>query len=244
MVAMSKALLVAAVCSLAALSACSSSKSSESSASREGDAWQAEFDVDTGDLASSGTNPWFVLEPGYVLSYASKSGKKKLEIRVLDDTQLVDGVETRVVEERETVDDKVIEVSRNFFAISKRTNDVFYFGEDVDIYKNGVISAHEGAWRSGVNGARFGLMMPGTLEIGRKCYQEFAPEVAMDRFEIKSIEARQETPAGTFEHCVVMEETTPLEPDERASKIYARGVGLLKDDDLLLVSYGLTAGKR
>jgi hypothetical protein len=37
---------------------------------------------------------------------------------------LVAGVETRVVEERETSVGAPVEVSRNYFAISKRTGDV------------------------------------------------------------------------------------------------------------------------
>ena len=44
-----------------------------------------------------------------------------------------------------------------------------------------------GAWLSGVKGARFGLLMPGTIHLGLKYYQEFAPGVAMDRAEIISV---------------------------------------------------------
>jgi hypothetical protein len=80
---------------------------------------------------------------------------------VLNETKTVDGVECRVVEERETKDGKLVEVSRNYFAIGKRTNSVYYFGEDVDIYKDDKVVSHEGAWLAGKNGARFGLMMPG-----------------------------------------------------------------------------------
>src|SRR5437762_8506857 len=42
------------------------------------------------------------------------------------------------------------------FALCKRTNSVYYFGEDVDIYKNGKIVGHEGSWLSGEKGAKFG----------------------------------------------------------------------------------------
>ena len=58
-----------------------------------------------------------------------------------------------MVEERETNHEKPVEVSRNYFAISRRTNSVFYFGEDVDMYRNGAIVSHEGAWLAFVNGA-------------------------------------------------------------------------------------------
>src|SRR6185503_7351194 len=98
-----------------------------------------------------------------------------------------DGVETRIIEERETNDGQLIEVSRNYFAISKRTGNVYYFGEDVDIYKNGKVASHEGAWLSGVNGARFGLMMAAVPLVGSRYYQEVAPQVAMDRAEIVSV---------------------------------------------------------
>jgi len=78
----------------------------------------------------------------------------------------VDGVEVGVLEERETKDGKLVEVSRNFFATDKTTGDVDYFGEDVDNYKDGRIVDHESAWRSGEKGARFGLMIPGRPKKG------------------------------------------------------------------------------
>jgi len=54
-----------------------------------------------------------------------------------------------------------------------------------DVYKNGKVAGHEGAWLSGVKGAKFGMMLPGQPKV-RKFYQEQAPGVGMDRVEIKS----------------------------------------------------------
>src|SRR5262245_38963387 len=82
--------------------------------------WPTEFAIDKQELSASGRNPYFVLEPGYVLQL--EGGKTRLTITVLDDTLRVDGVDTRVVEERETENGALIEVSRNFFAISTRSN--------------------------------------------------------------------------------------------------------------------------
>jgi len=121
--------------------------------------WTERFDVERTELASRGRNPYFILEPGYTL--VLEDGRERLIVTVLDDTRRVDEVETRVVGERETNNGELVEVSRNYFAISSRTNSVFYFGEEVDIYKAGKIVSHEGAWLSGRDGARFGLMMPG-----------------------------------------------------------------------------------
>ena len=195
--------------------------------------WQTEFAVDKSTLASSGRNRFFLLEPGHQAVY--EGGGERLTITVLQKTEVVDGVTTRVVEERETRDGVLAEVSRNFFAISTRDSSVYYFGEDVDIYEKGKVVKHEGAWRSGVNGARFGLMMPGQPAKGARYHQEVAPKVAMDRAEIVSITDAVKVPAGSYTGCVRTEETTPLEPGTKEYKRYCPGVGLVEDADLKLV---------
>jgi hypothetical protein len=43
----------------------------------------------------------------------------------------------------------------------KETGDVYYFGDDVNNYKDGKVINHESAWHAGEKGARFGLMIPG-----------------------------------------------------------------------------------
>lgn len=186
--------------------------------------WTEEFGIDKTDLASTGSNPYFILEPGYQLYLKGKKGD--LTITVLDETKTIDGVETRVVEERETEDGKVTEVSRNYFAISKTNNSVFYFGED-----------QGGAWHAGENGAKAGLIMPGLVLLGGRHYQEIAPKVAMDRAEMVSMSETLQVPAGKFDNVLKVEETTPLEPFSREYKYYARGVGLLKDGDMELVKH-------
>jgi hypothetical protein len=200
------------------------------------------FDIDKADLSSTGRNRYFVLEPGFQLVLEGKQGGKAtvLTITVLNETKVVDGVETRVVEEKETVGGQMAEVSRNYFAISKKSSDVFYFGEDVDVYKNGKVVDHEGAWLSGINGARFGLMIPGTPLLGARYQQEVAPKVAMDRAEIVSLSETLQTPAGKFEKCLKAEETSALERGTE-HKLYAPSIGLIVDGDLKLTRYGQAA---
>jgi hypothetical protein len=203
-------------------------------------AWTTTFAVDEADLASSGCNPYFILEPGYQLYLEGREGGETvtLTITVLDATKKVGNVATRVVEERETKGGQVAEVSRNFFAICKRTNNVYYFGEEVDIYKEGKVVGHEGAWLAGEGGARFGLAMPGSPLLGARYCQEIAPKRAMDRAEVVSLSETMETPAGKFTNVLKTEETTPLEPGEKEAKYYAAGVGLLKDGPMKLVRHG------
>lgn len=200
------------------------------------------FNVAKKDFASTGANPWFILKPGFQLVYEGKEGGRAtvLTITVLDKTKMVDGVETRIVEERETADGKLCEISMNYFAISKKTGDVFYFGENTAEYKEGKVSSREGSWLAGVGGARFGLAVPAKPVIGRKYYQEVAPGLALDRAEIVSLSEKIETPAGKFENGLKTRETSGLEKGTEY-KYYARGIGLVVDGDLKLVKYGNAA---
>jgi len=193
--------------------------------------WRDRFDVDKADLLPTGANTYIAMQPGRVLRLAH--GSDTLTLAVLADTQQVDGVTAGVLEERETKNGKLVEVSRNFMATDKKTGDVYYFGEDVDNYRNGKIVNHESAWRAGSGGARFGLMIPARPAAGDKFYQEIAPKIAMDRVEVLSTEETVKTPAGIFEHCVHLRETTPLERGV-SDKYYAPGVGLIKDDEFEL----------
>lgn len=199
-----------------------------------------EFFTDDCTFATTGRNPyWIPLVPGYELILEGEEDGEltHLEITVLDETTIVDGVETRVVQEYETHDGELVEISRNYFAFCTETGSVFYFGEDVDIYEDGEVVSHEGAWRSGEDGAEAGIVMPGTVLLGSRYYQEIAPDVALDRAEHMAMDVTAETEAGTFENCLEVWETTPLVPDDLSIKVYAPGVGLVMDDVTELVEY-------
>jgi hypothetical protein len=198
--------------------------------------FQAVFAVEKKNLGVKGDNPYFPLTPGYQLAY--RHGKDTDTLTVLAGTRVIDGVECRIVEDREMKNGRLTELTRDYYAIDSATNDVYYMGEDVDVYKNGKVAGHEGAWLSGVKGAKFGLMMPGAPQPGQKFYQEVAPGVGMDRAEILSVDEKAVTPAGAFEHCVHVVETSQMEKGLRDHKWYASRVGPVKDAEMVLVKYG------
>ena len=199
----------------------------------DNDSWRAHFPVDKTALSATGSNLYFVLRPGLRLHY--EHGKNTLTTTVLSETKVIDGVETRVVEDRETKNGRLAEVTRDYYAIDRNTHDVYYFGEDVDTYKNGKLVGHEGAWLAGVKGARFGLMMPGAIQIGLKFYQELAPGVGMDRAEVVGMGETVTTPAGTFKNCIQTRETSALQKGMADHKWYAPGVGMVKEGEFVLV---------
>jgi len=203
-------------------------------ASEQAKKWTESFGQESCTFSSVGKNRFFILEPGHQLVLESRT--EKVVITVLDETKKIGGVETRVVEEREELNGELKEVSRNFFAICREHSDVFYFGEEVDIYKGGKIVGHSGQWRADEKNCRAGIMMPGTILLGARHYQEISPN-AMDRAEILSDDVTLKTQAGTFKNCIRIEETSGLDPDEKCYKTYAPGVGLIQDEELVLTKY-------
>ncbi|MFN0300076.1 MAG: hypothetical protein ACKVQU_06945 [Burkholderiales bacterium] len=201
-----------------------------------GAGWQTSFDIDKCTLKTVGRNTYFILEPGH--QKILEGGDMRLQITVLNETRKVDGVETRVVEEREWKNGELYEVAKNYFAICEQTKDVFYFGEDVDFYKNGKVVKHDGTWHAGVNGNKAGLIMPGNPKVGMKHYQEIAPAIAMDRAEIISLDETCQTPAGTFTKCMKVKETSAIDFTAVEYKYHAPDIGLVRDVDMSLVKYG------
>jgi hypothetical protein len=188
---------------------------------------------------------WFPLIPGNQAEYDDgEGGTNVITICDIGDcdgfpagTAVIDGVTTRVIEERETEDGELLEVSHNFFARCEQTNSVIYFGEDVDIFTDeGIV--HDGEWRAGVDGAKAGIIMPGQFILGARYLQEIAPGIALDRAENANMNVSIEVPydGGTvFEGCVRVFETSDLHASDRSEKVYCAGVGLVFDSGQELV---------
>lgn len=210
----------------------------------QNESWTSTFNMGDCNFSTTGTNPYFILQPGYQLVFAGVEDGEPLNVTVIvsNETKVVgDGIVTRVVEERtvnsETGDLK--EITKDYFAICDKSNSVFYFGEDVNNYENGQIVDHEGSWLHGSDNARAGLIMPGTILLGSRYYQEIAPNVAFDKAEIISINQTVSVPAGSFKDVIKMTETNDLEPGIQEDNLHAHGIGQVIDNELELVNYGL-----
>jgi hypothetical protein len=212
------------------------------SAGAQGPEFSDDFGRDRCTFTSAGSNPYFPLWPGYALLLEGTEEDDEGQLvevaslaTVLLETEVVDGVRTRVFEEREWEDDELVEVSRNYLAFCRETGDVWYFGEDVDDYEDGQVVGHGGAWRAGVNGAEPGILMPGSPILGARYYEEIAPGIAFDRAEIVAMGNEVTVPAGTYTDTLETVGTNPLDPGSEDHKVYARGVGVIVDEALQLV---------
>jgi hypothetical protein len=68
--------------------------------------------VDKKNLGPTGTNSYFPLTLGHRLHY--QHDKDTVTATVLTETKILDGVETRVVEDRETRDGQLVELTRDY----------------------------------------------------------------------------------------------------------------------------------
>jgi hypothetical protein len=212
-----------------------------------------EFPIEKCAFKASGVNPYFRLTPGRQAYFSNQrcvaagdcDELEELWITVTNRTRDIqlreDGVTrtitTRVVQEFETADGELVEISRNFFAVCQPTRDVYYFGEEVDIYEDGHIVSHDGAWLAGRRGAQPGIIMPDdAFLLGSRYFQERAPGVAEDRAEHVANDLEVDVPAGFLEDCVQINETTPLEPGSVSTKVYCPGKGLVRDGELELIA--------
>lgn len=159
----------------------------------------------------------------------------RVETTVPDETEVVAGVTTQVLVETEFEDDELVEQSRNFYAQAP-DGTVCYFGEDVDIYEDGEIVSHDGAWRAGEDGNLPGIQMPGNPEIGMVFMQEFAPGIAEDQTEILAFGEEIDVPAGMFSDTLTAEDCNPLD-ESTDLKVYVDGIGLAIDEFAELISF-------
>lgn len=213
------------------------------------DGFTDQFPIPACEFKAQGGNSYLRLNPGRQLYLSNVrcvgAGEcdelVELWITMLPETRLIKfidhgkmrSVRTRVMEEYETADGELDEVSKNYAASCEPMNDVYYFGEDVE---DGDGNRLPDSWITGKDGARPGILMPDrAFLLGSRYYQEFAVN-AQDRADHTSMGFEVEVPAGVFHDCVEVTETTPLEPGHESLKTYCPNVGLVRDGDLELIA--------
>jgi hypothetical protein len=183
-------------------------------------------DINPSDFTTTIDNTYFPLKPGTTFVYEGTfhGAPERDVMAVTRDTKRVMGVKCLVASDRVTEGGKLIEQTYDWYAQDKKGN-VWYFGEHVTEYKNGQVTDHEGSWESGVNGAKPGVAMRADPKVGETYRQEYSKGVAEDKARVISLEGSVKVPYGTFDHVLVTEEFTPLEPGVVERQYYVAGVG-------------------
>ena len=191
-----------------------------------------EPEIDANDFSASTviTNQYFPLPPGkkFIYEGSSEEGEERVEEMRLDETITIMGIEWVVDNFKGFVDDELVEEAWDWYA-QKNDGSVWYFGEAVDNYENGVLVNHDGSWKAGVDGALPGTIMLAEPRNGVKYREEFFEGEAEDQAQIIHTGKTVSIDFGTFENCIVTRNWTKLEPGLIEEKIYAPGVGVIRE---------------
>ena len=183
--------------------------------------------IDPANFSPNVTNQFFPLTPGKTLIYTgTKDAKKALDLVAASSrTKVIDGVRTRVVEDRLFLNNVLEERTSDYYA-QDRCGNVWYFGEDTaELDSHGHVVSTEGSFHAGVDGAQPGVFMQAHPAVNRRFRQEWYEGHAEDAFKVISRSSSVTVPFGSFRHALRTEETTALEPDVLDNKYYVKGIG-------------------
>jgi hypothetical protein len=174
-------------------------------------------------------NPYMPFMPGTrtVFVGVSDGERERNVVSVTDRTKVILGVTTTVVHDQVfSANGDLAEDTFDWYA-QDRFGNVWYFGEDTAEYTNGKVSSTKGSWEAGVGGAQPGVVMLAQPTVGESYHQEFLRGEAEDVGTVVAIDDRVSVPYGSFDHVLVTEDTTPLEPQILEHKFYAQGIGVV-----------------
>jgi hypothetical protein len=177
------------------------------------------------DFSTKIDNQWFPLIPGARYVYAGvKDGKPARDVlTVTHRTIRIDGVPCVVVEDRLYLRGRLGERTTDWYSQDRHGN-VWYFGErTAELDSSGRVTSTSGSWTAGVGGARPGIYITATPQIGRVFTQEYAKGEAEDHF--KAISLLKTVTGSRATTALLTQEWTPLEPGTIDHKLYVRGIG-------------------
>lgn len=168
-------------------------------------------------------NPYLLLVPGYTRVY--EKGDETVTVTVTHDTVEIMGVTCIVVRDIAEENGVLVEETDDWFAQDLAGN-VWYFGEFVRNYEDGVLHDLEGSFRAGVDGAKPGIVMTAAPQAGDVYRQEWSLNEAEDIAEVLGTAASESAPAASCDGtCLQNRDFSPLEPDTSEHKFYVPGIG-------------------
>jgi len=189
------------------------------------------------------TNPLFpVTGRAQTVQLGSEAGDPlRVEITLLPATKTIDwdgqSVQTLVSQFVAYLDGHVVEVATDYFAQAD-DGSVWYLGEDVDNYEDGVIANHEGTWLAGRDGPG-GMIMPAAPRVGDVYRPENIPGLVLEEVTVVSVTETVDGPRGPVPGSVVVQEH--LMDNSIEDKIFAPGYGefraeVVEEDELVTLA--------
>jgi hypothetical protein len=179
------------------------------------------------------TNPFFPISNlDSVILLGHVDGKPfRTETTLLPDTRVIEWngqkIETRTSQYTAYLDGRIEEIALDWYAQAD-DGSVWYFGEDVVDYEDGVVISTEGTWLAGRNGPA-AMIMPADPQVGQVYRTETIPSIAFEEVTIKAVDQPMHGPHGPVEGAIIVSE---LHQDGTTEdKVFAPGYGEFRTGD-------------
>ncbi|HYU38946.1 MAG TPA: hypothetical protein VEM59_03780 [Acidimicrobiia bacterium] len=150
----------------------------------------------------------------------------KIETTLLPGTRTIDvngkKVKTLISQFVSYLDGRIHEVAIDWYAQAD-DGAVWYFGEDVFNFKDGVVADTHGTWLAGKDGAP-GMIMPGNPQVGQVYRPENIPGKVFEEVTVKTVSLSVDGPRGPVQGAMVGQENHLLD-GFLEDKTFAPGYG-------------------
>ncbi|MEE8107247.1 MAG: hypothetical protein V3T86_17060 [Planctomycetota bacterium] len=173
-------------------------------------------------------NAYLPLTPGtfWIYEGTSDGEPRRDEVRVMEDTREIDGVDCTAVLQQVFLGGHPAEVTTEWFAQDADGN-VWKFGEESLEWNGTEFIATEDSWVAGVGGAQPWIVMGADPEVGDVYIGNDGG--GEERLVIVAGAVQVEVPAGVFANCVQVHEN-PDDEEDADMIIYGPGVGLVSEE--------------
>jgi hypothetical protein len=182
--------------------------------------------IDPANFVARIDNRFLPFKPGTRFHYEGVRGRTPQtdDEVVTHRTERILGVKATAVRDTVSEHGRAVERTDDFYAQDRQGN-VWYMGEDSFELRNGRFVKASDSWKSGIKGAKPGIIMPAHPRPGDAYRQEyFPPGKALDEAHVLRLDGSLTVPFGSFTDVLVTSEFSPAEP-QTERKYYARGVG-------------------
>ena len=175
-------------------------------------------------------NPYFPLPAGRTLIYTGiKDGKTQIDrVHVTARTKKIEGITATTVTDVATHHGKLLEKTTDWYAQDKHGT-VWYLGERTAAYLPGGKVDRSGSWQAGVKDAEPGIVMRAHPAVPAAYRQEYMKGNAEDTAWIVVRGGHLRLHGRTFRHILTSLEFTRLEPGVIDEKVYAPGIGIIRE---------------
>jgi hypothetical protein len=192
------------------------------------DSQRADLVEPTFSVPTTVDNPLFPISDLHsaILLGNDEGNPLRIETVLLPEPKVVDvdgeKVETLVSQFVSYLDGRIHEVALDWYAQDDAGN-VWYFGEDVFNYEDGVVADTDGTWIAGEDGPP-GMIMPADPQIGQAYRPENIPDRVFEEVTVKTLDLTVDGPRGPVAGAMVGTENHLLEGNYE-DKTFAPGYG-------------------